>query len=119
MEHVILVIEDDAATREAVKALLEMRGYKVVLTANGNDGLTKLRAGLRPCVILLDLTMPEKSGFEFRLEQVVDPELAQIPVIIYSGDAEAYARAADYGAAALLQKPVGIDVLVETIEAHC
>jgi CheY-like chemotaxis protein len=115
----ILIVEDDAETRDALWALLENHGYSVTLAANGADGLSRLRGGLRPCLILLDLMMPEKNGFQFRVEQVADPVLADIPVIIYSGNPEAQADGAVLGGVACLTKPIDVDRLLEAVKAHC
>jgi len=115
----ILIVEDDAQTRDALQAVLAMHGYSAVLAANGADGLNKLRAGLRPCLILLDLMMPEKNGFQFRVEQVVDPTLADIPVVIYSGDSEARSEGAALGGVACLAKPIDVKQLLQVIRIHC
>lgn len=115
----VLIVEDDEDMRNTLQAFLEMHGYSAVVAANGADGLRKLRAGLRPCLILLDLMMPEKNGFQFRVEQVVDPALAEIPVVIYSGDVEAQADAAVLGGVARLAKPVDADRLLTVVKAYC
>jgi CheY-like chemotaxis protein len=115
----ILIVEDDAPTREALQAFLETHGYSAVLAPNGAEGLRQLRAGLRPSLILLDLMMPEKNGFQFRVEQVVDPMLAHIPVVIYSGDLEARAEAAALGGVACLAKPLDVNQLLRVLKIHC
>lgn len=118
-DHPILVIDDDVNTREAMGELLAVNGYPVVLAADGQEGLQQLRAGLRPSLIVLDLMMPEKNGFQFRVEQSLDPELASIPVVIYSGDADAYANGHILGAVARLDKPIDIAKLMEAVRANC
>lgn len=115
----ILIVEDDADTRDALAIFLERHGYAVALATDGADGLRQLRAGLRPRLILLDLMMPEKNGLQFRVEQVVDPELADIPVVIYSGDAEARATGATFGGVACLAKPIDVGKLLDLVQAHC
>jgi CheY-like chemotaxis protein len=115
----ILVVEDDSPTREALKLFLETHGYAVILAADGAAGLAKLRAGLRPCLILLDLMMPEKNGFQFRVEQVLDPELSEIPVVVYSGDADACVSGGALGGVAHLYKPIDLDKLLQIVETYC
>ncbi len=115
----ILVIDDDLNTREAMGEFLTLHGYSVVLAADGQEGLTYLRAGMRPGLIILDLMMPEKNGFQFRVEQCLDPELEKIPVIVYSGDREAYANGFFLGAVARLDKPIDVSKLLEAVKAHC
>ncbi len=115
----ILVVEDDADTREGLASLLESNGYDVVATPDGAEALGRLRNGLRPSVILLDLRMPEKNGFQFRVEQVLDPELSQIPVVVYSGDPDAFSHSAMLGAIAHLGKPIDSDELLAAIRSCC
>jgi CheY-like chemotaxis protein len=115
----ILVVDDDAAIREALTAVLEDEGYAVRTAANGRDALQLLRAGgPRPALILLDLTMPVMSGGEFREEQRRDPALAQIPVVVLSADRSVQAKAAAVQAQGYLAKPVEIDVLLETVSRY-
>ena len=118
-EHPILIVEDDGDTREVMKVFLELHGYTVDVASDGAEGLSKLRAGFRPCLILLDLMMPEKNGFQFRVEQIMDPVLAEIPVVVYSGDPEAFAHGAVLGAVAHLDKPVDMDKLLNVVKGHC
>jgi CheY-like chemotaxis protein len=77
----ILLVEDDYQIRESLADLLEERGFSVVTCPNGHAALERLRWGLRPRVILLDLRMPVMTGWEFRSEQKKDPALAHIPVV--------------------------------------
>jgi CheY-like chemotaxis protein len=81
---VILLVEDEASMREVIEAVLQEEGYRVVCTINGADALDILRAGLRPCMIILDLMMPVMDGWQFRAAQLEDPELLKIPTVVYS-----------------------------------
>jgi signal transduction histidine kinase/DNA-binding response OmpR family regulator len=60
----VLVVEDDAATREIIRRTLEKAGYKVFEAENGRVALQRM-AQVKPKIIVLDLMMPEKDGFEF------------------------------------------------------
>src|SRR5436190_23601560 len=80
----ILVVDDHRDARESMQALLCREGFAVVTAANGSEALRILYAGLRPCVILMDLMMPVMNGFEFRELQLRDPDLVRIPFIAYS-----------------------------------
>jgi CheY-like chemotaxis protein len=117
-EHPVLIVEDDTETREAMKFFLEAHGYAAVLAADGAEGLARLRAGLRPCLILLDLMMPQKNGFQFRVEQVLDPDLSEIPVVVYSGNPDAHASGAALGAVTHLSKPLDLDKLLDAVRTH-
>ena len=78
----VLIIDDDLPVRTALKELFETEGYAVALAATGHAALNHLRKGLRPCAILLDLMMPVMDGWDFRNEQLADPALKDIPVVI-------------------------------------
>ena len=83
-EHAILLIEDDEFQREPMAILFQQHGYDVTAVAGGQEALDLLRAGLTPCVIVLDLSLPHMTGEEFRREQRGDPTIAMIPIILYS-----------------------------------
>ena len=78
----VLIVDDDSAVRTALKELFETEGYAVAVASNGRAALNHLGAGLRPCVVLLDLMMPVMDGWDFRTEQLKDPALKEIPVFI-------------------------------------
>jgi CheY-like chemotaxis protein len=78
---VALIVEDDPATREAVRRALEHDGWTVHEAENGQVALERLAAGL-PGVILLDLMMPTMDGFELVAELRTRPEWREIPVVV-------------------------------------
>jgi CheY-like chemotaxis protein len=81
----ILVIEDDVDTRAAMVALLESAGFEAEGVGGAEAALGRLRGdGMRPAAILLDLMMPGMSSWQFRDEQLRDPGIAAIPVVIVS-----------------------------------
>ena len=80
--HIVLVVDDDQAVRDALRELLETEGYAVEEAADGRSALQRLQAGLRPSVILLDLMMPVMDGWDFRQAQLADPNLRDLPVLI-------------------------------------
>ena len=66
-----------------------------------------LRDGLRPCLIVLDMAMPEMDGFEFRRQRMADPTLAELPVAVMSGGGWATdADARKLGLTLFFRKPV-------------
>ena len=77
----VLVVEDDAATREMLQRLLEKEGWQVGAAENGRVAL-ELVAEKRPQLILLDLMMPEMDGFEFVEELHKHKEWRSIPVVV-------------------------------------
>jgi CheY-like chemotaxis protein len=115
-EH-ILVVEDDRDLREVLCEALRLEGYIVVGVEHGAAALQHLRAGGRPCVILLDLMMPVMDGWTFRREVLKDQELADIPLVVMT--AAGHARAATIPSNAILHKPLQMDDVVETVQEHC
>ncbi len=100
--------------REALDGLLSMEGFRVTGCSNGREALDWLRMSPKPDLILLDLMMPVMDGWQFRVAQKEDPELAIIPVLALSADSTAKAAAID--AEAYLKKPVDYDTLIATID---
>jgi CheY-like chemotaxis protein len=114
----ILVVEDDDDVREALATVLEAHGYRVIEAENGREALQQLRdTGV--CLILLDLFMPEMSGWAFREEQMKDSRIAAIPVVVISADLHAAKRAVAPGVVAVMTKPVEFDQLLQVIGQHC
>ena len=115
----ILVIEDDAATRDALSLALEDEGYFVTGVANGQEALQHLRHTAPPNLILLDLMMPVMNGWEFRKQQAEDPALQSIPVVVVSADPGVLRKAAALGATDYLIKPIDFDNLLEAVQRSC
>jgi CheY-like chemotaxis protein len=107
----VLVVEDDVAIRAAV-----CEGYKVFQASDGKQALETLRAGLKPDLILLDLMMPVMSGSRFREEQMVDPMISEIPVIVLSADSNIKNVSEKLRVNRFLRKPVNLDELLATIQ---
>jgi signal transduction histidine kinase/CheY-like chemotaxis protein len=79
--HPVLVVEDDAATREMLERTLRKEGWEVRTAANGREALERL-AETTPSLILLDLMMPEMDGFEFLRVFRQNEQWRQIQVIV-------------------------------------
>jgi CheY-like chemotaxis protein len=120
MPSSVLIVDDDPDILEVLVTILGMQGYHVVAATDGAEALAKLRGGEcpHPCLILLDLMMPGTSGAQFRAEQVKDPALASIPVVVLSGDGR-LAEKADLMGLNWLKKPVDFDLLLATIRRFC
>jgi CheY-like chemotaxis protein len=111
----VMVVDDDEDWRDAVVAFLAEYGFDPTGFANGRDALVALRRRAeRPAVILLDLEMPVMTGWEFRREQLSDPGLAAIPVVVASA---ADPRAID--ADAFLAKPYESEELCRVLAGIC
>jgi CheY-like chemotaxis protein len=120
----ILIVEDDAATREMISALVAMQGFNAVVAEDGLEALHLLRTVRRrapdePCLVLLDLKMPRLSGHEFRRAQLGDPTVASVPVALISGAVDLEQRAEALGAVATVRKPIEIDLLLDVVRRYC
>ena len=80
----ILIVDDDAGSRNALANLLRDEGFTVVAVDSGAAALESLGRALLPGLIVLDLMMPGMDGWDFRHAQKRDPRLAAIPVIAVS-----------------------------------
>jgi len=87
MAKKILIIEDEEVLISVLKKKLIREGYDISVAKNGVEGLAKMKKD-RPDLILLDIIMPEKGGFEVMEEMVKDEELKDIPVIIISNSGQ-------------------------------
>jgi adenylate cyclase len=81
-DALILVVEDDLPTREAICRMLTGMGHAVDAAVNGRSALDWLDSHPAPSLILLDLMMPEMDGFEFLRKLRTRPVFAGIPVIV-------------------------------------
>ena len=114
-QHTILLVEHDPDARRAVAELLRPDGYRVLEAGDGQEALDALRSGSRPCVVLLDLTMPGTSGWRFRALQVRDRAIADIPVIALSGHGGLELQAQAMKLDGWLEKPLDIDKLLAIV----
>jgi PAS domain S-box-containing protein len=105
----ILVVDDDADSRELLQRTLESEGFSVVTAATGEEGL-ELARELKPSLMTLDVLMPTMDGWSVLQEVKADPELEDIPVMMISiaGDKD---LGYTLGAVECLTKPVDRDKL--------
>jgi DNA-binding response OmpR family regulator len=83
----VLIIEDDQRINKVYIAKLSLEGMEVVTALDGEEGLRKIYSE-KPDLILLDLMLPQKSGFEILEEIKKDPKVKDIPVLILSNLAQ-------------------------------
>jgi signal transduction histidine kinase/ActR/RegA family two-component response regulator len=105
----VLLIDDDATTRELVQRMLAKDGLDMLYAASGQEGL-RLATERHPDVILLDVILPDQDGWAVLAALTTKLELAGIPVIVMSA-AEERGLATTLGASAYLTKPVTQDEL--------
>ena len=116
MPKLILCVEDEHLSAEAVRRALNYAGYEVQTAATAGAALASMQSR-RPDLILLDLLLPDVNGYSF-IDLLRDYEgLDQIPIVIVSGCAspEAQSLGRELGARAYLIKPFTAPELIECV----
>lgn len=116
----ILVVDDDDDIRDTIIQCFGDEGYEAAGARHGQEALDKLRSGASlPCMILLDIMMPVMDGRAFRAEQLRDPRLCDIPIVVVTANANLGEVEAELKTAGALRKPVSLKQLFKVAEAHC
>jgi len=113
----ILIADDKATSRELLRTVLERQGYAVTEAADGEEALQKALAEPSD-LVLLDLQMPRRSGYEVLVELRKDPRHADVPIIaitasVMQGDRE---KALAAGFTGYMAKPVALVHLREEVQ---
>jgi DNA-binding response OmpR family regulator len=114
----ILLVEDDVFLRNLLLTRFGREGFRVEPAVDGIEAIEKMRS-VQPGLVLLDLILPRKNGFEVLQEIADDPQLAKIPVIILSnlGQDSDVARGKSLGAIDYYVKArLSIDELIAKIK---
>ena len=114
-EGTVLIAEDDEAIRDGLSMSLEIEGYRVLTASNGKEALELLPTLEPPCLLLLDLIMPEMSGWELLERKNSDPKLAHIPVVVLSATESQRLE----GVVAFVPKPYELDKVINAIHRYC
>jgi len=112
----VLIVDDEPNIVTALEFLLKRSGYDVRLAANGAEALEQVET-YRPDVVLMDVMMPIKSGFEVCQRMRERPELAQIKIVMLSakGSEAEVSKGLSLGADLYITKPFSTQELVSTI----
>ena len=108
----LLVVEDDENARTALGDILDLEGFEVILSANGQEALDCLSSRPLPDLIILDLQMPVMNGWQFRREQSKNPRYARVPVIVVT----AFPSVGNIEVSAVVHKPVDIQRLLTVVQ---
>lgn len=119
MAESILVVDDDAYSREFLRLLLSSVGYEVREATDGREALSSMRS-VQPDIVLLDIVMPGKDGLEVCREMKLDEELMDIPVIFLSSRAEVQDKIAglDAGGSDYVPKPFDVGEVLARVRVH-
>jgi CheY-like chemotaxis protein len=117
LRPVLLVVDDDEAMRTILKPVLSAMGYDVLLASSGNEALQAL-SRTHPDVILMDIRLTDSDGVTLTRKMKSLPKLADIPVILMTGDSrrERLMSSIEAGAADFLAKPFTSQVLKAKLE---
>ncbi len=110
----ILIAEDHPDSREALSALLEAFGFRVLPAVNGEEAVALARTR-RPDLILMDVMMPVVDGLEATRRIRGFPETARIPIITITAVEEIRDRAIDAGADDFMSKPINSGALLTKV----
>ena len=112
----ILIIEDEAEVRNFASRVLELEGYHILQAKDSEEGIMLVK-GVPVSLVLLDLRLPEHNGWEV-LEQIKnEPEISEIPVIVFTASAGVLQqeKGLKMGATDYLVKPLSAARLRETV----
>jgi DNA-binding response OmpR family regulator len=112
----VLIIEDEPNIVLSLEFLLQREGYETAVATDGEEGLALVRR-LHPDVVLLDVMMPKRNGYEVCRAIKADPELEKIPVVMVSarGQEVEVLKGLELGASAYVTKPFGNAEILEAI----
>lgn len=115
----ILIIEDHADARRVFSMILCYAGHDASEAENGSEAIRKTLAEA-PDLILMDVSLPDVSGFELARTIKENPETTKIPIVACSGwtHGDMEAEAQKVGIVELLTKPVAATMLVDAIGRH-
>lgn len=120
MNKTVLIVDDDPSCQMICRCILEPLGYKIHLASDGEEVMRLLRSrSIKTDLILLDVFIPGKDGFDICKELKRDPELASIPVVFMSAinEPSENIRGLEAGGAAFVSKPfdaVGLRAVVQS-----
>jgi DNA-binding NarL/FixJ family response regulator len=112
MSNRLLIVDDDAIIRSAIRAFVEADGYKVCGEAADGFDAVRQATELQPDVILLDLSMPRLNGAE--AASVLRHAMPRVPIVLFTMHADDFGKkfASAIGVHVVLSKPEGLSKLL-------
>jgi len=110
----VLVVDDERVIRDLLRFGLEIEGYEVVTLPDGRAVVETLRTLREPCVVLMDLMMPEKTGWDVCQELEREPALRRHPLAIMTASLQA-GDAPPSPARRLIPKPFLVDDVLDVV----
>jgi CheY-like chemotaxis protein len=115
----VLVVDDDNAIRETLRAILEDEGYPVTTARDGREALEHLTTVPPPGLCIVDLVMPVMNGWELCAALARHPPLARLPVLLVSAISHLDPPPVGLETVHLMKKPIGFDRLLELVGRYC
>jgi DNA-binding response OmpR family regulator len=112
----VLIVDDEPHIVLSLEFVLQRAGYETASAGDGEEGLTLVRQ-MRPEVVLLDVMMPKRNGYEVCQTIKSDPELRDTPVIMLTakGQEVEVLKGLDLGASAYVTKPFGNAEIIHAV----
>lgn len=117
MKKRVLVVDDEADIQEVIHVLLENTDYEVISAENGQEALEKLEADLKPDIMLLDLMMPNMSGYSLLNELHHRGLHTEFSIIVMTADRLTKQQIDRMGIKGFISKPFDIQELEKMIAA--
>src|SRR5207244_13000969 len=110
----LLIVEDKPDNRDLLLYYFTTRGFSVITASDGSEGLD-LTQTEQPDIIITDLTMPNVSGIEMIKQIRSQPEITQIPIVVYTAYGKGFIESAlEAGANQVFSKPVNLEKLAQS-----
>jgi OmpR family response regulator RpaB len=106
----VLIADDDPSIRRMLAVSLNQQGYRTADACDGREALDAMRAG-QADLVLLDLMMPNVTGWEVLTERAAEPELRKIPVIVITAERSESVAKIPIDGTSLLLKPFDLGTL--------
>jgi twitching motility two-component system response regulator PilH len=115
----ILIIEDSLVEIEIMKRVLQSTPHTLIIAKDGEDGIEKAKA-LKPHLILMDVVMPKKNGFQVCRELRKDPQFKNTPIILVSSKDKEFDKVwgKQQGASDYLVKPYNPEDLLAIVNKY-
>lgn len=116
-QKTVLIVEDEEDAAELFAEMMRVSGFRVIKTSSSAPAISIMNAE-KPDVVILDIMMPDVSGLDILRQMRMDPELANIPVVVVSAKSMPadIKNGMEAGASTYITKPVGFFDLKEAVE---